>query len=85
MDDREDSEPVGTPGSGDPSQGVDDQVGATIQLWRVPNHIWPAFPMLAVVRAASRLGRGPRRGPAVGEGGVMSVFLDGSKVGTIAP
>jgi hypothetical protein len=40
-----------------------------------------------VVRAVSRLGRGRghRRSPAIGEGGVVSVFLDGSKVGAISP
>jgi hypothetical protein len=61
--------------------------GATIQLWRAPNRIWPAFPTLVVVRAASRLGRGraQRRSPAIGEGGVVGVFLDGSKVGVISP
>ena len=62
---------------------------ATIQLWRAPNRIWPAFPALVVVRVASRLGRGrgsdQRRSPAIGEGGVVSVFLDGSKVGDISP
>ena len=66
---------------------MDDEVGATIQLWRAPNRIWPAFPTLVVARAASRLGRGraQRRSPAIGEGGVVSVFLDGSKVGAISP
>jgi hypothetical protein len=64
---------------------MDDQVGATIRLWRTPNRIWPAFPTLVVVRAVSRLGRGQRRSPAVGEGGVVSVFLDGSEVGSISP
>src|ERR1039457_6007099 len=60
--------------------------GATIQLWRAPNQIWPAFPTLVVIRAASRLGPGLRQqGPAIGEGGVVSVFLDGSKVGAISP
>ncbi len=61
--------------------------GATIQLWRAPNRIWPAFPTLVVVRTASRLGRGrgQRRSPAIGEGGDVSVFLDGSKVGAISP
>ena len=61
--------------------------GATIQLWRAPNRVWPTFPTLAVVRAASRLGRGrgQRRSSAIGEGGVVSVFLDGSKVGAISP
>jgi hypothetical protein len=40
-----------------------------------------------VARAASRLARGraQRRSPAIGEGGVVSVFLDGSKVGAISP
>jgi hypothetical protein len=66
---------------------MDDQVGATIRLWRAPNRVWPAFPTLVVVRAASRLGRGrgERRSPAIGEGGVVSVFLDGSKVDAISP
>jgi len=66
---------------------MDDEVGATIQLWRAPNRIWSAFPALVVVQAASRLGRGraQRRSPAIGEGGVVSVFLDGSKVGVILP
>ncbi len=73
-------------GVGDPSPGIDDGVGATIRLWRAPNRIWPAFPTLVVVRAASRLGpgRAGRRSPAIGEGGVVTVFLDGSKVGTIS-
>ena len=63
---------------------MDHEVGATIQLWRAPNRIWPAFPTVAVVRAASRLGRGraQRRSPAIGG---VSVFLDGSKVGAISP
>jgi len=66
---------------------MEDGVGATIQLWRAPNRIWPAFPTLVVLRAASRLGRGQaqRRSPAIGEGGVVGVFLDGSKVGVISP
>jgi hypothetical protein len=60
---------------------------ATIQLWRAPNQIWHAYPTLVVVRAASRLGwgRAQRRSPAIGEGGVVSVFLDSSKVGAISP
>lgn len=70
---------------GDTPLGMKDEVGATIRLWRSPNRIWPAFPTLVVVRAASRLGRGQRRSPAIGEGGVVSVFLDGSKVGAISP
>jgi hypothetical protein len=67
--------------------GMDHGVGATIQLWRAPNRIWPAFPTLVVARAAARLGRGrgQRQSPAIGEGGVVSVFLDGSKVGAISP
>ena len=66
---------------------MNDGVGATIQLWRAPNRIWPAFPTLVVLRAVSQLGRGraQRRSPAIGEGGVVSVFLDGSKVGAISP
>ena len=84
--DDERSDVVAAIGDGDASRGTDDQVGATIQLWRAPNQIWPAFPTLVVARAASRLGRGrgQRRSPA-GEGGVVSVFLDGSKVGAISP
>ena len=85
--DRERSDVVPATGGGDTSLGMDNEVGATIRLWRAPNRIWPAFPTLVVVRAASRLGRGrARRGsPAIGEGGVVSVFLDGSKVGAISP
>lgn len=85
--DRERSDVVAATRGGDISLGMDDEVGATIQLWRAPNRIWPAFPTLVVVRAASRLGRGraQRRSPAIGEGGVVSVFLDGSKVGAISP
>jgi hypothetical protein len=71
----------------DTSPDIDAMVGATIQLWRVPNRIWPAFPTLVLVRAASWLVRrlAQRRSPAIGEGGVVSVFLDDSKVGTISP
>ena len=85
--DRERSDGVAATRGGDTSLGMDDEVGATIQLWRAPNRIWPAFPTLVVVRAASRLGRGraQRRSPAIGEGGVVSVFLDSSKVGAISP
>ena len=64
---------------------MDDHVGSTIKLWRAPNRIWTVFPTLVVVRAASRLGRGQPRSPAIGEGGVVSVYLDGSKVGAISP
>jgi hypothetical protein len=85
--DRERSDVVAATRNGDTLLGMDDEVGATIQLWRAPNRIWPAFPTLVVVRAASRLGRdrAQRRSPAIGEGGVVSVFLDGSKVGAISP
>ncbi|MGP8150842.1 MAG: hypothetical protein ACLPXU_09165 [Acidimicrobiales bacterium] len=85
--DRERSDVVAATRREDTSLGMDDEVGATIQLWRAPNRIWPGFPTLVVVRAASRLGRGraQRRSPAIGEGGVVSVFLDGSKVGAISP
>jgi hypothetical protein len=85
--DRERSDGVAATRGGDTSLGMDDEVGATIQLWRAPNRIWPAFPTLAVVRVASRLGRvwTQRRSPVIGEGGVVSVFLDGSKVGAISP
>ncbi len=79
------SDAVAAPGGGDAPRGMKDRVGATIQLWRAPNRIWPAFPTLAVVRTASRFGRGQRRSPAIGEGGVVSVFLDGSKMGAISP
>jgi hypothetical protein len=51
--------------------------GATIQLWQTPSRVWPAFPTLAVVRAARRLGRRPESG--------VTVFLDGSEVGAISP
>lgn len=88
MDDN--SEPVSdaaTARDGDDSLSMDDEIGATIRLWRAPNRIWPAFPTLLVLRAASRLSRGQsqRQRPAIGEGGVVSVYLDGSKVGAIAP
>ena len=85
--DSERSDDVAATRGGDTSLGMDDEVGATIQLWRVPNRIWPGFPTLVVVRAAYRLGRGraQRRSPAIGEGGVLSVFLDNSKVGAISP
>jgi len=58
--------------------------GAIIQLWQTPSRIWPAYPTVAVIRAASRLGRGrgQRRSPAMGG---VTVFLDGAKVGAIAP
>ena len=58
--------------------------GATIQLWQTPSRVWPAFPTVAVVRAASRLGQGraQRRSPAIGG---VTVFLDGSKAGAISP
>ncbi len=58
-----------------------------IHLWRAPNRIWHAFPALVVARAGSRVSRGRahRQRPAIGEGGVVAVFLDGSKVGTISP
>jgi hypothetical protein len=84
--DRARSDAAATRG-GDTSPGMNDKVGATIQLWRAPNRIWAAFPTLALLRAASRLGRdrAQRRSPAIGEGGVVSVFLDGSKVGNISP
>jgi hypothetical protein len=85
--DRERPDVAGATRGRDPLLGMDDEVGATIRLWRAPNRIWPAFPTLVVVRAASRLGRGrvQRRSPAIGEGGVVSVFLDGSNVGAISP
>jgi len=68
----------------DTSLGTENEAGAIIRLWRAPSPVWPAFPTVAVVRAASRLvqGRAQRRSPA--SGGV-SVFLDGAKVGVIAP
>ena len=83
----EQSDVAALTGDEETSRGMDHQVGATIQLWRAPNRIWPAFPTLVLVRAASRIGqgRGQRRSPAIGEGGVVSVFLDGSKVGAISP
>ena len=69
----------------DTAPGEDDQVGATIRVGRASNRIWPAFPALVVFRAVSRLGGVQRRSHAIGEGGVISVFLDGSNVGSIAP
>jgi len=56
--------------------------GATIQLWQTPSQVWPAYPTVAVIRAASRLGRAQRQSPAIGG---VTVFLDGSKVGAISP
>ena len=56
--------------------------GATIQLWQTPSQVWPAYPTVAVIRAASRLGRAQRQSPAIGG---VTVFLDGSKVGGIMP
>jgi hypothetical protein len=58
--------------------------GATIRLWQTPSRVWPAYPTVAVIRAASRLGRGraERRGPAIGG---VTVFLDDSKAGAISP
>jgi hypothetical protein len=81
--DRESSDAVSATRGEDTSLDRSDDVGATIQLRRLPNRIWPAFPTLVVVRSASRLGRG--RSSAVGEGGVVSVFLDGAKVDEIWP
>jgi len=84
---REGSDVVAATTGGDTPLGTDDEVGATIKLWRAPNRVWPAFPTLVVVRAASRLGRGrgQRESPAIGESGVVSVFPDGSKLGAISP
>jgi hypothetical protein len=75
---------VAATGRGDTSLGMGDEVGATIRLWRAPSRVWPAFPTVAVVRAASQLvrGRAQRRSPASGG---ISVFLDGSRMGTISP
>jgi hypothetical protein len=56
--------------------------GATIQLWQTPSRVWPAYPTVAVIRAASRLGRAQRRSPAIGG---VTVFLDDSKAGVISP
>lgn len=67
------------------SPGMDNPVGATIELWRAPNRIWLGFPALVVLRAASRLVHGRRGRPAFGEGGVVTVFLDGSRLGAISP
>ncbi len=85
-DDRQRADVVAETRDGDTSL-AGDRAGATIRLWRSPNRIWPAFPTLIVVRAASGLGRGrgQRPSPAIGEGGVVSVFLNGSKVGAISP
>jgi len=88
MSDEDDkSEFVAATGDRDAAQGMHNPAGAIIQLWRAPNRIWPGFPTLVVGRAASRLGRGTDQdgSPAIGEGGVVSVFLDGSKVGAISP
>src|SRR5580704_595195 len=65
---------------------MNHEVETTIQLWRAPNRIWP-FPTLLMVRAGFRLGRSRAQhgSPAIGEGGVVNVFLDDSKVGAISP
>lgn len=57
--------------------------GATIQLWQTPSRVLPAYPTVAVIRAASRLrqGRAQGRSPAIGG---VTVFLDGSKVTYLA-
>ena len=68
----------------DTSPGMEDEAGATIRLWRAPSRVWPAYPTVAVVRAASRLVRGRAQRTSPASGGV-SVFLDGSKVGGISP
>ncbi len=66
--------------------GTEASDKATIQLWRAPNRIRPVFPTLVLARAISRLvRRSQRERPLIGEGGVIGVFLDGSKVGTISP
>ncbi len=56
--------------------------GATFQLWHTPSRIWPAYPTVALIRAASRLGRAQRGSPAIGG---VTVFLDGLKAGAISP
>ena len=56
--------------------------GATIRLWQAPSRVWPAYPTVAVIRAASRFGGAQRRSPALGG---VTVFLDGSKAGAISP
>ena len=84
-DDHEGSDVVAATGGGDTSPGVGHGVGSTIRLWQAPSRIWPAFPTLALVRAASRLARGRdanSRGSAIGG---LNLFLDGSKVGAISP
>jgi len=63
---------------------MDDEAGATIRLWRVPSRVWPAYPTVAAVRAASRLARGRVQRGSLASGGV-SVFVDGSKAGGISP
>jgi hypothetical protein len=84
--DRDESDVGKATKGADTQLGMDDNVRATIQLWRAPNRLWPAYPTLVVVHAASRLGRGrDQRRSTIGEGGVVSVFLDGSNVGTISP
>ncbi len=82
--DRESSDAVAATSGGDTSTGMDEEVGATIRLWRAPSRVWPAFPTLAVVRAVSRLGRSGtrRRSRAIGS---VTVFLDGSRVGAVSP
>src|ERR1019366_4677191 len=53
--DRERSDVVAATRGADTSLGMDDEVGATIQLWRAPNRVWPAV---------SDRGCGPGRIPA---------------------
>jgi hypothetical protein len=81
--DREGSDVAASTRGGDTSLGGGHEIGATIELWRAPSRVWPAFPTVAVARLIR--GRAQRRSPAIGEGGVVSVFLDSSKVGAILP
>jgi len=82
--DGETSDVVAATGAGEFSLGAEDEIGATIRLWRAPSRVWPAFPTVAVARAASQLlrGRSQRQSPAIGG---VTVFLDGSNVGAISP
>ncbi len=49
---------------------------------QAPSRVWPAYPTVTVIRAASRLGWVQRRSPAIGG---VAVVIDGSKAGAISP
>jgi hypothetical protein len=78
--DREGSDVAASTRGGDTSLGGGHEIGATIELWRAPSRVWPAFPTVAVARLIR--GRAQRPSPAIGG---VTVFLDGSNEGAIAP